>query len=153
MSFDDIIRMAREVWSAGDLYIGPTAESLERFAALVVEAERDRIITANASEIERTNAELRRLQAEREEDQGVIAVWRGRTLRAEAQREALLEALRELVECPYRIDEASIPAAGIDAAPQQVVGTMSVALMRLRKARVALAAAEGRNEEGGHDEL
>jgi hypothetical protein len=32
---DDIIRLAREVWSAGDAYIGPSTESLQRFAALV----------------------------------------------------------------------------------------------------------------------
>ena len=41
-------------------------------------------------------AELRRLSAEHEEDQRVIAVWRGRTQRAEAQRDALLEALRKI---------------------------------------------------------
>jgi hypothetical protein len=34
MTREDIIRMAREVWSAGDVYIGPSTESLERFAAL-----------------------------------------------------------------------------------------------------------------------
>jgi hypothetical protein len=38
---DDIIRLAREVWSAGDIYIGPSTESLERFAALVAAAERE----------------------------------------------------------------------------------------------------------------
>jgi len=38
MTHDDIIRLAREVWSAGDIYIGPSTESLERFAALVAEA-------------------------------------------------------------------------------------------------------------------
>ena len=43
---------------------------------------------------QRTAAELRRLYQENEEDQGVIAVWRGRTQRAEAQRDQLLEALK-----------------------------------------------------------
>ncbi len=38
---DDIIRLAQEVWSAGDVYIGPSTESLERFAALVAAAERE----------------------------------------------------------------------------------------------------------------
>lgn len=42
-------------------------------------------------------AELRRLVAEHEEDQRVIAVWRGRTQRAEAQRDALRAALKEIV--------------------------------------------------------
>jgi hypothetical protein len=41
MTRDDIIRMAQEVWSAGDVYIGPSTESLERFAALVAAAERE----------------------------------------------------------------------------------------------------------------
>jgi len=41
MTHDDIIRLAQEVWSAGDVYIGPSTESLERFAALVVAAERE----------------------------------------------------------------------------------------------------------------
>jgi hypothetical protein len=44
----------------------------------------------------RTAAELRRLHQEHEEDQCVIAVWRGRTQQAEAQRDALLEALKEI---------------------------------------------------------
>ena len=41
MTRDDIIRLAQEVWSAGDVYIGPSTESLERFAALVAAAERE----------------------------------------------------------------------------------------------------------------
>lgn len=45
-------------------------------------------------EMQEIAAELRRLVAEHEEDQRVIAVWRGRTQRAEAQRDALLEALK-----------------------------------------------------------
>jgi hypothetical protein len=43
MTRDDIIRLAQEVWSAGDVYIGPSTESLERFAALVAAAERERM--------------------------------------------------------------------------------------------------------------
>ena len=35
------------------------------------------------------HAEIERLRAERKEDQGVIARWRGRTLRAEAETERL----------------------------------------------------------------
>jgi hypothetical protein len=37
---------------------------------------------------------LRSLLNEHAEDQGVIAVWRGRTLRAEQQRDELLAALK-----------------------------------------------------------
>lgn len=43
-------------------------------------------------------AELRQLQQEHDEDQRVIAVWRGRTQRAEAQRDALLGLCQELVK-------------------------------------------------------
>jgi len=52
---------------------------------------------SDSSHIEReVAAELRRLHAEHLEDQRVIAVWRGRTLRAEQQRDQLLEALKNL---------------------------------------------------------
>ena len=36
MTREDIIAMAREIWSAGDVYVGPSEKSLERFAALVI---------------------------------------------------------------------------------------------------------------------
>lgn len=48
--------------------------------------------------------------------------------------------LREIEGCPWVVEEATIPRAGIEAAPQQVVGTMHVGLMRLRKIRAALSA-------------
>jgi len=54
-------------------------------------------------------------------------------LRQAAQ--AALEALGDLLDCPYDLDEATIPKAGIDAAPEQVVGTMCVALARMRALR------------------
>jgi hypothetical protein len=44
MTRDDIIRIAREVWSAGEVYIGPSTDSLERFAELVAAAEREKCI-------------------------------------------------------------------------------------------------------------
>ena len=47
MTRDDIIRMARGVWSAGDVYIGPSTESLERFADLVAAAEREALESEN----------------------------------------------------------------------------------------------------------
>jgi hypothetical protein len=54
----------------------------------------------------------------------------------------LLEALKEICDCPQWVDEATVPKAGIEAAPQQVVVNMSVALVRLRKAKTAIAKAE-----------
>jgi hypothetical protein len=35
MDREDIIKIAKEVWSAGDVYIGPNHTSLEQFAELV----------------------------------------------------------------------------------------------------------------------
>jgi len=62
MIHDDIIRMARE---AGD-WNGQTAEfndvGLERFAALVAAHERERIIAANAPEIEKVNEYIKALE-------------------------------------------------------------------------------------------
>ena len=56
--------------------------------------------------------EIERLRAEREEDQGVIAVWRGRTQRAEAEIERLREALRSIAGngCCDRCQEAALVA-------------------------------------------
>ena len=36
-----VIEMAREIWSAGEVYIGPSEENLERFAELVRADERN----------------------------------------------------------------------------------------------------------------
>lgn len=38
MNREDSIRMAREVWSAGEVYIGPSENSLVQFAAIVAAA-------------------------------------------------------------------------------------------------------------------
>lgn len=59
----------------------------------------------------------------------------------------LVEALEQLLDCPYVIEQATIPKAGIEAAPQQVVGTLHVNLMRMRKARAALATHRSANHE------
>ena len=40
MTREEIIEMARKVWSAGDVYVGPSEKTLEEFAALVAAAER-----------------------------------------------------------------------------------------------------------------
>ena len=62
----------------------------------------------------------------------------------------LLDALEDLLECPYHIDEATVSKAGLEATMNanqyQVVGNMSVALFRVRKARAAIAKATGEQE-------
>lgn len=62
--------------------------------------------------------------------------------RLHSLNQELLEALKEICGCPQFVDEATVPKAGIEAAPQQVVINMSVALVRLRKAKAAIAKAE-----------
>ena len=58
------------------------------------------------------HAEIELLRAERKEDEGVIAVWRGRTQRAEAEIERLREALRSIAGngCCDRCQEAALVA-------------------------------------------
>ena len=64
MTREDIIRMAQEA----NVYCTtrqPTLDAmLERFAALVAAAERERIIASNAPEIEKTNAHIKMLEDE-----------------------------------------------------------------------------------------
>jgi hypothetical protein len=66
MNREDIIRMAREAgvphtfW--GDLCPEYNIDVLKRFAALVAAAERERIIAANAPEIEKTNAYIKQIE-------------------------------------------------------------------------------------------
>jgi len=68
MTHDDIIRLAQEVWSAGDVYIGPSTESLERFAALVAAAEREACAKL-CEEMARRHDDIRRAALE------VVAEW------------------------------------------------------------------------------
>ena len=68
---DDIIRMAQEAGISKPWDQEPVQwETLERFAKLVVAAERERIIAANAPEIEKVNVYIKALKdavaAERE---------------------------------------------------------------------------------------
>ena len=69
MTQEDIIRMAQEsqmpfYWRTGEItYL----DKLERFAALVASAERERIKQANAPEIERINAYIKEALAQQEQ--------------------------------------------------------------------------------------
>lgn len=55
MTKDDIIRMARKVWSAGEVYIGPSEKKLEEFAALVAAHEREACAKVADGELMNTN--------------------------------------------------------------------------------------------------
>lgn len=51
MNSEDIIRMARKVWSAGEVYVGPSELSLTQFAALVAAASDEKWKQAVISEL------------------------------------------------------------------------------------------------------
>jgi hypothetical protein len=51
---------------------------------------------------------------------------------ARAKITELCAALADLLELPYVIDEATVPRAGIDAAPRQVIGTLHMSVERRR---------------------
>jgi len=74
MNRDDIIRMAKEAeaWSLVD-HDGIAA--LERFAHLVAAAERERIIAANAPEIEKVNVYIKALEDAAEALRARLAGW------------------------------------------------------------------------------
>lgn len=47
--------------------------------------------------------------------------------------EELYQVLKAIDECPYFLDEATIPKNGIDANPSQVVANMSISYVKLQK--------------------
>lgn len=69
-------------------------------------------------------------------EQALAALDRVEGGMADEKTQALLnkmaEALHDLLDCPRWIDEATIPKAGIEAAPQQVVVNMSVAWLKIQ---------------------
>jgi len=52
----------------------------------------------------------------------------------------LADASMEIASCPYILEEASIPKAGIQANPDQVVGMISCAMVRLDKLEKSIEA-------------
>lgn len=56
----------------------------------------------------------------------------------ESRIEYLEAGLHELLDCPYVLEEATIPKGGIEVAPQQVVGTMHVSLVRYQRLKQLL---------------
>ena len=60
----------------------------------------------------------------------------------ETENAALREVLEDIMECPYAIDQATVPKAGFDAKIEQVVGVMSMSLWKYRKAKALLSETE-----------
>ena len=54
-----------------------------------------------------------------------------RAEQAEAQVAVMREAIKEIAKAPYVIESATIPKAGIESAPEQVVGTLHIVLKRM----------------------
>lgn len=46
---------------------------------------------------------------------------------------SVIEVIKWMSECPYRIDQATVPKNGIDSAPWQVVGNMSLNYLKYKQ--------------------
>lgn len=47
--------------------------------------------------------------------------------------EMLIDAVKGVLDCPYMIDEATVPKGGIEVNPNQVVLNLSISLVRYRE--------------------
>lgn len=63
--------------------------------------------------------------------------------RQEKRIKELEAAARDILDCPFSVDEATVPRAGIAAAPHQVV--LNVSMAYLKRERLA-AALDGKPE-------
>lgn len=66
---------------------------------------------------------------------GVLFVRKSLLEQAERDLAALRELLADIQQCPYTIDDASVPSSGIENAkyPDQIVGMLSMRLPLYRK--------------------
>lgn len=62
---------------------------------------------------------------------------------AENRGDELEDLLREVMDCPQVVESATVPRMGIESAPHNVVVTIHIALLRLRKVQAALKPIEG----------
>ncbi|MFW6247393.1 MAG: hypothetical protein ACOC22_04470 [bacterium] len=52
-----------------------------------------------------------------------------------AVSDSAIDVILWLADCPYSIDQATVPKDGIDAAPRQVVGNMSLGYVKYKQLR------------------
>ena len=73
-------------------------------------------------------------------------IWYGYNIKL-CDKHALLDELlaiaQQILECPYTIEPATVPKGGIDKAPEQVVGTMHVGLLKRRRLRAVVESLDG----------
>ena len=46
-----------------------------------------------------------------------------------------IQVIKWMADCPYTIDQATVPKDGIDIAPMQVVGNMSLSYLKYKQLR------------------
>lgn len=46
-----------------------------------------------------------------------------------------IDVIKWMADCPYYIDQATVPKNGIDVAPKQVVGNMSLGYLKYKQLR------------------
>lgn len=61
----------------------------------------------------------------------------------------VIEAVRDLEDCPYSVDQASVPKSGIESAPDQVVGTLSILYTKYQRLINSMAALDAQGKEKG----
>lgn len=107
------------------------------------EAEMDELRADNAAlREENDNLRAGTMHTCHDKCQRPLCVANRRIRELEAELAALRAALEDLLSCQFTVVPSTVPIAGEDAAPSQVVYIAHVALPRLRRARAAL-------EEGG----
>lgn len=70
----------------------------------------------------------------------------------EQARDEAIKAMQDILDSPRWIDEATVPKAGIAAAPQQVVFNASILFPRIQKLREFISKYASEKVEGGENE-
>lgn len=70
-------------------------------------------------------------------DQGSITVElaKQQVLDLFAVSGSAIDVIKWMADCPYSIDQATVPRNGIDVAPNQVVGNMSLTFLKYKQLR------------------
>jgi hypothetical protein len=97
------------------------------------------------NQLEQAQSEVASLKRAVEYAEGVISDQQNQLEQVTKELDVAREALTEVAVCPCWVDTDTVPEAGEDSAPEQVVYNIAINLLRLRKVRNALA--ESQQEE------